>query len=123
MEKGKSLPHPGPLPLGEGERHTAAVLTNASGTDQFKFNTNLDNARPELEYSRADYDQTHVFNLNTIYELPFGNSKKWLNQGGAINRIFGGFQLTSIMNIASGAPVSFVDVRGTLNRVSRSART
>ncbi len=98
------------------------VLTNASGTDQFKFNTNLDNARPELEYSRADYDQTHVFNVNAIYELPFGNSKKWLNQGGAINRIFGGFQLTSIMNIASGAPVTFVDVRGTLNRVSRSAR-
>ena len=98
------------------------VLTNATGTDQFKFNTNLDNARPELEYSRADYDQSHVFNVNTIYELPFGNGKKWLNQGGLINRVFGGFQLTSIMNIATGAPVTFVDVRGTLNRTSRSAR-
>ena len=98
------------------------TLTNASGTDQFKFNTNLDNSRPELEYSRADYDQTHVFNFNGIYELPFGRGKRWLDRGGWVNRLAGGFQLTSILNIASGAPLTFVDVRGTLNRVSRSAR-
>jgi len=98
------------------------TLTNASGTDQFKFNTNLDNSRPELEYSRADYDQTHVFNFNGIYELPFGRNKRWLDRGGWVNRLVGGFQITSILNIASGAPITFVDVRGTLNRVSRSAR-
>ncbi len=98
------------------------TLTNASGTDQFKFNTNLDNSRPELEYSRADYDQTHVFNFNGIYELPFGRNKRWLDRGGWMNRLAGGFQLTSILSIASGAPITFVDVRGTLNRVSRSAR-
>lgn len=98
------------------------TLSNASGTDQFKFNTNLDNSRPELEYSRADYDQTHVFNFNGIYELPFGKGKRWLDRGGWINRLAGGFQLTSILNIASGAPLTFVDVRGTLNRISRSAR-
>ncbi len=98
------------------------TLTNATGTDQFKFNTNLDNSRPELEYARADYDQTHVFNFNGIYELPFGRGKRWLDRGGWINRALGGFQLTSILNIASGAPITFVDVRGTLNRISRSAR-
>ncbi len=98
------------------------TLTNASGTDQFKFNTNLDNSRPELEYSRADYDQTHVFNFNGIYELPFGKGKRWLDRGGWWNRLVGGFQMTSIVSIASGAPITFVDVRGTLNRVSRSAR-
>jgi hypothetical protein len=98
------------------------TLTNASGTDQFKFNTNLDNSRPELEYSRADYDQTHVFNFNGIYELPFGKDKRWLDRGGWMNRLVGGLQLTSIVNIGSGAPLTFVDVRGTLNRASRSAR-
>src|SRR5262245_11025202 len=98
------------------------TLTNASGTDQFKFNTNLDNSRPELEYSRADYDQTHIFNFNGIYELPFGKGKRWLDRGSWANRLVGGFQLTSILNIGSGAPITFVDVRGTLNRVSRSAR-
>ena len=39
-----------------------------------------------------------------------------------MNRLAGGFQLNSILSIASGAPITFVDVRGTLNRVSRSAR-
>ncbi len=98
------------------------TLTNATGSDQFKFNFNLDNSRPELEYSRADYDQTHVFNFNGIYELPFGKDKRWLNRGGLLNQLVGGFQVTSIVNISSGAPYSFSDVRGTINRVSRSGR-
>ncbi len=98
------------------------TLTTASGTDQFKFNVNLDNDHPEWEYQRADYDQTHVFNFNGIYELPFGNGKRWLNQGGWVNRVFGGFQMTSIMTIATGAPLTFVDRRGTWNRASQSDR-
>lgn len=98
------------------------TLTNASGTDQFKFNVNLDNDRPEWEYQRADYDQSHVFNFNGIFELPFGNGKKWLNQGGWVNRVFGGFQMTSITTIATGPPITFVDVRGTWNRASQSGR-
>jgi hypothetical protein len=98
------------------------TLTNASGTDQFKFNVNLDNDRPEWEYQRADYDQTHVFNFNSLYELPFGSGKRWLNQGGWVNRVFGGFQMTSILNVGTGAPITFVDVRGTWNRASQSGR-
>lgn len=98
------------------------TLTTASGTDQFKFNVNLDNEHPEWEYQRADFDQTHVFNFNGTYELPFGNGKKWLNRGGWINRVFGGFQLTSIATVATGAPITFVDVRGTWNRASQSGR-
>jgi hypothetical protein len=98
------------------------TLTTASGTDQFKFNVNLDNNHPEWEYQRADYDQTHVFNFNGIYELPFGNGKRWLNQGGWVNRVFGGFQMTSIATIATGPPITFVDVRGTWNRASQSGR-
>jgi hypothetical protein len=35
--------------------------------------------------------------------------------------VFGGFQLTSIVNISSGEPTSIRDPRGTLNRAGRSA--
>ncbi len=97
-------------------------LTNASGVGQTRFEPNLDNARPELEYSRADTDQTHVFNFNGIYELPFGRGKRFLNEGGWINHIFGGFQISSIVRAGTGAPLTFVDGRGTLNRVARSFR-
>lgn len=98
------------------------TLSNAAGVSQQRTDTLLDLAHPELEYSRADYDQTHVFNLNTIYELPFGKGKRWLNSGGVIDRVFGGWQVTNIIRLGTGAPLTIVDPRGTLNRAARSGR-
>jgi hypothetical protein len=98
------------------------TLTDASGVGQTNFEPRLSNRLPGLEYARADYDSTHVFNLNTIYELPFGRGKRWLNDGGAIDRIFGGWQVTSIVQASTGAPISLVDARGTFNRTGRSGR-
>ncbi|HXG94353.1 MAG TPA: hypothetical protein VNN73_18560 [Blastocatellia bacterium] len=43
-----------------------------AGTGQTNFSALLDNRAPRLEYTRADYDTTHVFNFNSIYELLFG---------------------------------------------------
>ena len=104
------------------------TLGNASGgaigdnNDQTRFEPNLDNENPGLEYGRLNYDQTHVFNLNTIYELPFGKGKRWLNSGEWTNRLFGGFQLTSIIRASTGAPINLTDPRGTLNRNGRFTR-
>ncbi len=94
-----------------------------SGTDvQHRFNPYLDYNNQGLEYARADYDRTHTVNMNTTYELPFGKGKPFLNQGGLVDKIFGGFQLNAIVNISSGAPISIKDVNGTLNRTGRSGR-
>jgi hypothetical protein len=98
------------------------TLTDTGGVGQTNFDPPLDINRPELEYQRADYDATHVFNFNGIYELPFGRGKRWLNEGGFVDRVFGGWQLTSIVQVASGAPITIVDPRGTFNRGGRSAR-
>lgn len=92
-----------------------------SGTGQTNFSGRLDNEAPELEYSRASYDTAHVFNLNTIYELPFGQSKRFLNSGGLMDRLVGGWTLTTIMRVSTGSPISIVDVDGTLNRAARAA--
>jgi len=100
----------------------AKILTNAGGTAQTRVDSILSIFAPELEYSRADYDQTHVFNLSSVYELPFGKGKAFLNQGGVIDRIFGGFQLNNLIRWASGAPITIVDARGTFNRVAFSGR-
>lgn len=98
------------------------TLTDGQGTGQTRFEPLLDNLQPNLEYSRADFDQTHVFNINTIYELPFGKGKRFLNQGGILNHIVGGWQVNAIMRFGSGSPITFTDARGTLNRVGRSGR-
>ncbi len=96
--------------------------TNATGDTQNRFDPLLDNANPGLEYSRALSDQTHKFNLNAVYELPFGKRRAFFNQGGIVNAILGGFTMSGIVQIGSGAPITFTDARGTLNHVGRSNR-
>lgn len=98
------------------------ALTDTGGVGQTNFDPALDINDLASEYNRADYDATHVFNFNGIYELPFGQGKRFMNTGGAVNTILGGWQVTSIVQIASGAPFSILDPRGTLNRAGRAGR-
>lgn len=103
-------------------------LTNTIGSanspldGQSQFEPFLDINNRQFDNQRADFDQTHVFNFNGVYQLPFGRGKTFLNQGGLVDKIFGGFELSGIVNWTSGIPITFVDSRGTLNRGARSGR-
>lgn len=61
---------------------------------------------PDLEYSISNFDIRHNFNANWLLELPFGKERKFF---GGINSVadalIGGWQLTGIMRINSGAPI------------------
>lgn len=96
-------------------------LTDGVGTGQTRFEPFLDNNQRGLEYARADFDQTHKFNLLTSYDLPFGKGRPFLNEGIAAT-IFGNFNIGGILQIGSGAPITIVDPNGTLNRSGRSGR-
>lgn len=98
------------------------TLTDSSGLGQTNFEPFLDNAAPNQDYSRAVYDQAQVFNFNTIYELPLGKGKRFFNEGGIVDGIFGGWQVQTIMKAATGAPITLVDATGTLNRNARAGR-
>src|SRR4051794_26239805 len=99
------------------------MLTDATEDDQTRFDPNLDSENPQLDYDRPDYDRTHTFNFNSIYELPFGKGKRFLNHGGWMDKAFGRFQLSTIVSLNSGAPISIRDSRATLNRTeTRSSR-
>jgi Carboxypeptidase regulatory-like domain len=97
-------------------------LTDAIGTGQTRQEPFLDNNNPSFDYARPDYDQTHVFNINTIYELPFGKNRQFLNGNKWLDYAIGGWQLGVVWRIGSGAPITFTDGRGTLNRSGRSGR-
>jgi hypothetical protein len=97
-------------------------VANPSNNTQNRFDPFLDILNPDLEFSRALTDQTHVFNLNAVYQLPFGKGRAFFNQGGLVDKIIGGFQLSGTLQVGSGSPISFNDARGTLNRVARAAR-
>jgi hypothetical protein len=41
------------------------------------------------------------------YEIPFGKNRKWLNRGGIVNAIFGGYDMVFLYRIQSGDALTF----------------
>jgi hypothetical protein len=99
----------------------AQSRANSAGTHEVRFEPFLDNARPELSEGRSQFHVTHVMNGNLIAELPFGEGRRWLNQGGFVDRVMGGWQASTIVRWQSGAPISILARRGTFNRAARSS--
>jgi hypothetical protein len=97
------------------------VLTNSSGGSQTKVDPLLDNAQPRLERARADFDITHAFKGNFVYELPFGKGHKLSPSNGFLSQLVSRWNTTSIFTWQTGAPFSIFSNRGTLNRATRSS--
>jgi len=49
----------------------------------------------------------HVFVINYLIELPFGKNKRYLNSGGVVDKLVGGWQINGINRYQSGVPLSF----------------
>jgi hypothetical protein len=98
------------------------TLTDVPDDSQNRQGELQDSSNPGLNYGRPDYDRTHTLNANMVLELPFGKGKRFLNQGGWANAIFGGLQFTSIVNLSSGPPLAITDPRGTSSIAFKSGR-
>ncbi len=61
----------------------------------------LDYYHPELEKTYAALDVPQVFNLNYIYELPWGPGRPWLNSG-LLSQVVGGWQVNGITTLRGG---------------------
>src|ERR1051325_199926 len=53
-----------------------------------------------LDYGDADLDRRHTFITNAVYELPSFKSR-----GAAVNKVFGDWQLNSIVSYLGGSPL------------------
>jgi len=71
--------------------------------------------------ARTAYDQQLGFGGWIIYELPVGKGKRWLNQGGILNAIVGGWKVDVSENILSGIPIT-VGYAGSPNRYLTATR-
>jgi hypothetical protein len=58
------------------------------------------------DYGRGVNDARQRLVLSSIYELPFGKGRRWMNRGGAANAILGGWELTSIITFQTGFPIT-----------------
>jgi hypothetical protein len=60
---------------------------------------------PRGERSVTSSDIPHVVSLSYTYELPFGKNKRFLNHGGAVNTVVGGWSVSGIHQYQSGRPI------------------
>jgi hypothetical protein len=77
-----------------------ATGTNASATGQNPFDKRFD-----LK-GRSDHDLRHRFVFSGVTELPFGKGRKFLDQGGMVNAIAGGWSMTAILTLQSNSPLT-----------------
>jgi hypothetical protein len=72
------------------------------------YNRNLDRGN-----SVSDIQRQYV--LSSTYELPVGKGKRWLNRGGFVDAVFGGWQLGGILTLRSGIPFTVLTQGGITN--------
>ncbi len=83
---------------------TASAIRNHGGDTLFPQNS-YDLA---AERAPSSFNTTHRAVSTVLYELPFGNGRQFLNQGGVIDAFLGGWQLGSILALQSGFPITVV---------------
>ena len=57
--------------------------------------------------SIATDDVPNSFSLALVYQLPFGKGQRFLNRGGALNWLAGGWETTATVKLSSGTPFWF----------------
>ena len=78
-----------------------AGLTAFGSSDTFTAQNPRDlKSEKALSYQ----DVPHAFVLSYLYELPVGKGKKFLNKGGFVDKMVGGWQVGGVQRYQSGAP-------------------
>jgi hypothetical protein len=85
-----------------GSYQLSKSTDNGSGEIEANDTAFATNLNADQGYAR--YDQRHRVSASFGYELPFGPGKRWLSSGGAAAYVFGGWQVQSIVRLASGFP-------------------
>ena len=52
----------------------------------------------------SGYDTKHRAVANYVYDLPFGKGRQFMNYGGVMNFVFGGWRLSGITTLSTGRP-------------------
>jgi hypothetical protein len=58
----------------------------------------------DSEYTNSDWDVRHRFTFTADYQLPFGQGRRFLNRGGVVNELVGGWSLDPVFFAMTGNP-------------------
>jgi hypothetical protein len=82
------------------------------GVDNWQINNPNDN------YGNSTFDTPQMFNGGVVYQLPLGRGKAALNQGGPLDAVVGGWEISAIWQVSSGVPftpIMATDTSGSLD--------
>jgi hypothetical protein len=74
-------------------------------------NVAQDDQNIDAEWARSSFEQRHRLTLSANYRFPFGRNERWLNGGGVLAGIAGGWRVSANFTANSGRPLT-VTVRG-----------
>jgi hypothetical protein len=69
----------------------------------------------DFRAARAGTSTPHKVDASVIYQLPFGRERQFLNSGGVLAAIAGGWQVSSTFTAYSGAPFTVTSATTSLN--------
>ena len=61
----------------------------------------------KFEYGASNSDVRNRFTFSPQYELPFGKGKRFLNHGGLLDSVVGGWKSSAIFQAQTGTPIAF----------------
>ncbi len=107
-----------------GQYTYAKSIDNASSIGGGAQTVVQDDTRPNLDRGLSSFDIRHQLRMNYVYELPFGERKRWAQKGWK-GAAFGHWQLNGSTTINSGTPftarVLGIDITGTGSGFSERA--
>jgi hypothetical protein len=75
-----------------------------------------------LNRALSGFDRTHNLHILNMTELPFGKGRRWLNSGGFLSYLVGGWQVNNILSFYSGRPFTVSASGNSLNAPGNSQR-
>ncbi|HXW92914.1 MAG TPA: carboxypeptidase regulatory-like domain-containing protein [Terriglobales bacterium] len=72
------------------------------------------------EYASSIYDVRHRFTFLGGYELPFGKGRRWLNRGGFLDYVLGGWRSSLTFTAEAGRPFSISSIATNLQMYDTS---
>jgi hypothetical protein len=97
-----------------------AMSDNGFGAGQYPHIEDMSCIK--CSYSDSDIDVRNSLSLNSVYELPIGPGKRFLNASGVAGKLLGGWELSGIMAAASGRPIDILVDRNSADMLDGNTR-
>jgi hypothetical protein len=89
----------------DAERLGGGAYNPSAFTGYSTFSQILDAFHPKKNKAVSDFDVRHLVTLDWVYQLPFGQGRRFAPSAGrALDSLIGGWQLTGLMRLTSGLP-------------------